>query len=589
MTTRNSNSGPLLPISDPEEILRAARRRARLDALAASNNAAIAQALLEIEQAPSNSRPETPSDHPNYDPTVPDPPTERTINPGSNPAVNQPEEVEEDLSITDSLKAILTIQKNTALQFQAAQKQAEEQRHIDAEQRRLDAEQRKAEADRFAEQRKIDCERIKALEKAALTGGIKQEVAPTPHPGRVDLPKFRTSDGPQFNGPLQNAEVFLTWIQAVTIFFDTKAVTHADDKRLILGSLISDTNLTAFYRVESPKFAGKLWEEFRDRLFEFCLPEDWRADLRQSIVCLEMSGSESFLQYSSRARTLQSLVNFEKDVFDDLDLAEFVVLGLPHVLQSKVRDFQLLLQKPFKYGAFENRISGFYINLPRNRQPSYRFVATGANATPLGSNRLEPNLYLWKMHAYLDSVGKCHFCKKHCGNPAGVCPGPPDRSRVYIPPEFQVPPKPPNYVAPWAWSNANQKPTNPTAAGRPTGKPAGVAGMDEAPPFEHSQVSLVSAIDGQLEATALAYGDQPLNEIEIEDQLAPKSDDKACLLPEEPTNTSDLMDVHAIDNKVESILDKWFPVDSNGTTEPTSTAKDPSTTATEGSINSRDQ
>ncbi|OAV93339.1 hypothetical protein PTTG_10822, partial [Puccinia triticina 1-1 BBBD Race 1] len=156
MTTRNSNSGPLLPISDPEEILRAARRRARLDALAASNNAAIAQALLEIEQAPSNSRPETPSDHPNYDPTVPDPPTERTMNPGSNPAVNQPEEVEEDLSITDSLKAILTIQKNTALQFQAAQKQAEEQRRIDAEQRRLDAEQRKAEADRFAEQCKID-------------------------------------------------------------------------------------------------------------------------------------------------------------------------------------------------------------------------------------------------------------------------------------------------------------------------------------------------------------------------------------------------------------------------------------------------
>ncbi|OAV85835.1 hypothetical protein PTTG_30239, partial [Puccinia triticina 1-1 BBBD Race 1] len=550
MSTRNSNVDPLFPITDPEEILRVARRRARLATLAAANSAALARSVLsppipedQSDQPPSSVASQSPPIMQNPSSSAP------TDNPG--PVAVEELDFQGDMSLSDCLKAMLTIQKNTALQLQATQKQAEDQRRLDAE--------------RFAEQRKADRERIRALEKAA-TGSVKQESTPSPADGRVDLQKFRTSDGPRFNGLLQDAEIFLTWIQGVTIFFLTKKVTHADDKILILGSLIADPNLIAFYRVESPKYAGKSWEDFRDRLFEFSLPADWRAVLRRSIVRLEMSSSESFIEYSGRARTLQSLVNFEKDTVNDLELAEFVVLGLPHSLQSKVRDFQLLLQEPFKYGTFESRINGFYADLPKNRPSSHRSVATGANATPLGSNRLEPDLYLWKMNAYLDSVGRCHFCKKHCGSPAGACPGPPDRSRVYIPPAFQVPPKPENYVAPRAWSSPNQKPTN-LSAGRPTGKPAGVASLTEAPPFEHSQVSLVSAIDGQLEANSLAYGDHPLDEIEKEDQLAPKLDNESSLLLEEPTDTSDLIDVHAIDNKVESILDKWFPVDNHGTTE----------------------
>ncbi|OAV86615.1 hypothetical protein PTTG_29808 [Puccinia triticina 1-1 BBBD Race 1] len=97
--------------------------------------------------------------------------------------------------------------------------------------------------------------------------------------------------------------------------------------------------------------------------------------------------------------------------------------------------------------------------------------------------------------------------------------------------------------------------------------------MDEAPAFRHSQVSLISAIDGQLEATVLAYED-PLDAIKTEEEVAPKSDEDSYLLPEEPTNTSDLMDVHAVDNQVESILDKWFPADDNGTTEPSDSTED---------------
>ncbi|OAV97530.1 hypothetical protein PTTG_25984 [Puccinia triticina 1-1 BBBD Race 1] len=462
---------------------------------------------------------------------------------------NPPAQETGEMSIADCFKALMAIQKTTALQLQTVQQQAE-----------------KAQA-RADKQRRSDREQTKALEKAILSLSIKREasISPlAPADDCIDLAKFRTSDGPRFKGPIQEAELFLTWMRSVSIFFLTKGIKHSDDKILVLGSLIDDTILLAFYESESPKFIGKTWDEFKSRLFGFCLPEDWRADVCQLIVRLEMPNTKSF----------QDLINFDMIIFNDFSIAEFVVLGLPHALRVKVKDFQLLKQKPFNYGDFKSRTNGFYADLPKTRQPSYRSVATGANATPLGSNRLEPDLYLWRMHAYLDSVGKCHFCKKHCGNPAGACPAPPDRSKVYIPPAFQVPLKPANYVAPRAWSSAHQKQPGPTTAGRPTGKPAGVAGMDEAPPFEQSQVSLISAIDGQLKATALAYGDHPLSEIKKEDQLAPKSDNGSYLLPEEPSDTSDLIDVHAVNNEVESILDKWFLVDNDGTTEyvPISTA-----------------
>ncbi|OAV89840.1 hypothetical protein PTTG_12764, partial [Puccinia triticina 1-1 BBBD Race 1] len=256
---------------------------------------------------------------------------------------------------------------------------------------------------------------------------------------------------------------------------------------MILGALITDTNLLAFYTIESPKFEGKSWHEFKDRLFEFCLPEDWRADIRRSIVQLKMLPSELFLEFSNRARTLQSLVNFETASFGDFDLAEFIVLGLPHALQVKVQEFQLLKTKPFKFGEFKRRINGFYIDMPRPRTtPSH-----SSSGPPTQDNGpLSP--YLWRLFSYLDSVGKCHYRKTYCGNAAGACPGPPDRNRFHIPPSFSIPPQPTNYVAPRAWPNAqgpsSGKPTSPTA-GRPTGRPAGVAGVsNKAPAFDQAGV-----------------------------------------------------------------------------------------------------
>ena len=105
----------------------------------------------------------------------------------------------------------------------------------------------------------------------------------------------------------------------------------------------------------------------------------------------------------------------------------------------KVDDFQLLKTTPFVYGAFKGRINGFYSNMQHNCTPASR---TNHPSSQNLQYNTDTSLYTWPMHSYLGSVGKCHYCKKHCGNLAGTCPGLPKRTRVQIPASFVIPPKP---------------------------------------------------------------------------------------------------------------------------------------------------
>lgn len=167
---------------------------------------------------------------------------------------------------------------------------------------------------------------------------IKNEIgarAKQPAPGRVDLQKFCTSDGPTYRGPFQETEPFLQWIHGVQIFFKTKSIGNAADKIKILGNLIAETNLQSFYVNEVLSFLTKSWEEFKTRMFNFALPNNWRSGLQRQIRKLDMLPTKTFLEYSTQARTLQSLFNFDAKKFSklrDLQLAQFVVYGLPNAL-----------------------------------------------------------------------------------------------------------------------------------------------------------------------------------------------------------------------------------------------------------------
>ena len=104
-------------------------------------------------------------------------------------------------------------------------------------------------------------------------------------------------------------------------------------------------------------------EKLLCRLDWITTPTEWRTELKRSINQLKMKDTETFLEFSTRARTIQSLLNFEKETLNDFALAEAVTFGLPDLLQVRVSNHQALQSTRFKYGEFKNRTSGFYVSL----------------------------------------------------------------------------------------------------------------------------------------------------------------------------------------------------------------------------------
>jgi hypothetical protein len=238
-------------------------------------------------------------------------------------------------------------------------------------------------------------------------------------------------------------EPFLKWISAVQIFFALKDVSHDADKIRIIGSLIHEINTLAFYSNGIEQFLLGSWPKFKSRLFAFALPPLWRTKLRNQIHRLAIKDTESFLTYSTRARTLQSMVNFDNFTFSNFSLAEFVVSGLPPELQALVNNFQLMLTDPFVYGDFEGRVQVFYDGLPKRQVARTRGSAAATmSALTTSQPKLTREETIWQIHAYLDSQGRCHFCKKTCGSAPGTCTGPIDRNFIIIPLDFIAPPKP---------------------------------------------------------------------------------------------------------------------------------------------------
>ncbi|PLW37026.1 hypothetical protein PCASD_16356 [Puccinia coronata f. sp. avenae] len=330
----------------------------------------------------------------------------------------------------------------------------------------------------------------------------KPFIPPDPPTGRVDLQKFRIADGPSYNGPFHAIEPFLKWLSAVQIFFATKAVTHDADKIRIVGGLIREINTLSFYSNGVEQFVLKTWQEFKTSLLDFALPTLWRTKLRHQIHKLTMGDSESFLNYSTRARTLQSLVNFDNHTFSDFDLAEFVVSGLPDELKAQANNFELLEKVPFVYGTFESKLQRFYDNLPKKAGGRSRSAVQLAPPAQSSGPRLTKEETIWRIHSFLDSEGRCHHCKKTCGSLPGACAGPMSRDYINIPTTFVAPTKPPNYKPPKAWSSSQPagKPTQPPA-GRSTSRPSAVAGVSETPLFpdlDTASVAAFAAIDEEL-------------------------------------------------------------------------------------------
>ncbi|KNZ48950.1 hypothetical protein VP01_5305g1, partial [Puccinia sorghi] len=77
------------------------------------------------------------------------------------------------------------------------------------------------------------------------------------------------------------------------------------------------------------------WKDFKAYFMAFALPALWSTQLREQLFHLKMGETENFVAYSRRARTLRTLINFERGLVSEFDLAEAVTFGLPQDLNTK--------------------------------------------------------------------------------------------------------------------------------------------------------------------------------------------------------------------------------------------------------------
>ncbi|KAI7933678.1 hypothetical protein MJO29_016755 [Puccinia striiformis f. sp. tritici] len=351
-------------------------------------------------------------------------------------------------------------------------------------------------------------------------------LTPAPKSDRLDLQKFRIADGPSFKGTLHDIEPFLKWITQLQIFFSTKGVTNDDDKICVAGGLLKNTMLLDFYVAEGPTFTGKSWNEFKTRLFEVALPQRWRTTLKTKLRQLTMGPKETFIAFSGRARTLQTLINFDDTSLSsptpsppttqlsDFDLAEFVVLGVSEELRSDIAKFAVLDADPFTYPAFEKRVAVFDENTVR-QPPPCASRGTPSHHSPSNS---PPDPVAWRVHAYLDSQGQCHHCKTTCRSTPGTCTKPLNKKWVDIPDTFQTPRRPTDYKPPQAHGASTStagKPTHPPAGRPPLGaaSPAVVTESEthhqHGPGPEYTNVVEAMEVDHQVFVDAVADNSLP--------------------------------------------------------------------------------
>ncbi|KAH9455220.1 hypothetical protein Pst134EA_022692 [Puccinia striiformis f. sp. tritici] len=393
---------------------------------------------------------------------------------------------------------------------------------------------------------------------------IKAEEAlgtPRPSSNQVDHRRFKASEGPAYTGPYQEIEPFVVWMNAIELFFTSKDISSDRDRIIIAGGRILETNLMGFFKTSASKLLLGTWEEFKAEMFTFAIPARWRTTLQRQIRFIKIGSNESFMQYTLRARTLQQLLNFDQVTVSDHELAEGMTFGLGEDLENRINELEILETKPFDFNVFVKRVGDCVRAASKKTSHSPRSIGSTSHLaqSPQTTTHLSNEEYIWRIHAYLDSVGLCHFCKKHCGNISGGCPGPLNRYRVPIPTTFKAPPKPSNYVAPQAWKGPNNRPV-PSNAGRATSRPAGVAAVtddgngDQVDPINDADpeadeldylasISALAIVDGELmaseinEATVSLYtGIDPASVAALWEIPEDDSDEEEYVAPYPPPN-----------------------------------------------------
>ncbi|KAI9630051.1 hypothetical protein KEM48_012334 [Puccinia striiformis f. sp. tritici PST-130] len=267
--------------------------------------------------------------------------------------------------------------------------------------------------DRMAKSEAASAARIARLEEVFIGVAVKSEDnsgSPRPASNQVDHWRFKASEGPAYDGPYQEIEPFVM-----------------SASKLLLGT----------------------WEEFKASMFTYTIPSCWRTTLQRQIRFIKIGSNETFTQYTLRARTLQQLLNFDQLTISDHELAVGMTFGLGEDLENRINEHKILEADPFDFNVFVRRVGDCVRTMTKKHPTRTTNATTYSTQASSPTNYLSNNEYIWRIHAYLDSVAS-----------------------------FKAPPKPANYIAPQAWKGSANRPPAPSA-GRATSRPAGVAAVTD--------------------------------------------------------------------------------------------------------------
>ncbi|KAI9616648.1 hypothetical protein H4Q26_011048 [Puccinia striiformis f. sp. tritici PST-130] len=308
--------------------------------------------------------------------------------------------------------------------------------------------------DRMAKSEAASAARIARLEEVFIGVAVKSEDnsgSPRPASNQVDHWRFKASEGPAYDGPISRDRTIRGVDERIELFFTSKDISSDRDRIIIAGERIKETNLMGFYKMSASKLLLGTWRSSRLA----CSPTPFPL----------VGGPPYSVRFASSDRKQQ-------------DLAVGMTFGLGEDLENRINEHKILEADPFDFNVFVRRVGDCVRTMTKKHPTRTTNATTYSTQASSPTNYLSNNEYIWRIHAYLDSVGLCHFCKKHCGNISGGRPRPTQSERVPIPASFKAPPKPANYIAPQAWKGSANRPPAPSA-GRATSRPAGVAAVTD--------------------------------------------------------------------------------------------------------------
>ncbi|POW22177.1 hypothetical protein PSHT_01533, partial [Puccinia striiformis] len=193
--------------------------------------------------------------------------------------------------------------------------------------------------DRMAKSEAASAARIARLEEVFIGVAVKSEDnsgSPRPASNQVDHWRFKASEGPAYDGPYQEIEPFVVWMNAIELFFTSKDISSDRDRIIIAGERIKETNLMGFYKMSASKLLLGTWEEFKASMFTYTIPSCWRTTLQP--------------------RTLQQLLNFDQLTISDHELAVGMTFGLGKDLENRINEHKILEADPFDFNVFVRRV-----------------------------------------------------------------------------------------------------------------------------------------------------------------------------------------------------------------------------------------